>query len=45
MGSEAPYLYRAEFWGDYSLDYPKRAGWVKTLDQAKKDLKKLGKAG
>jgi len=36
-----PPLYKAEFWGDYSLDYPISGGWRGTLQQAKDDLKRL----
>lgn len=36
-----PYLYVAEYWGDYSLDYPKRGPVRKTLGQAKEDLKRM----
>lgn len=34
-------LYRAEFWGDYSLAFPKYGPWRKTLQQAKKDVPAL----
>lgn len=37
------FLYYAEFWGDYSLKYPLRGPWRKTLQAAKRDLAKLRK--
>ena len=39
------FLYQAEFWGDYSLDYPKEGTWQKSLPKARAELKHLkGKA-
>lgn len=32
------FLYRAEQWGDYSLEYPKKGPWEKTLAGAKKTM-------
>lgn len=37
-------LYRAEFWGDYSLNYPVKAGWRKSLAHAKADAARLARA-
>lgn len=36
-------LYRAEFWGDYSLQYPLFGVWRNSLGQAKSDLTDLQK--
>jgi len=35
------YLYYAEYWGDYSLDFPVMGRGRDTLAQAKRDLKTL----
>lgn len=34
-------MYRAEFWGDYSLDFPKKGDWRNSLGKAKADLPAL----
>jgi hypothetical protein len=34
-------LYSGEYWGDYSLRYPKKGPWRKTLKQAKQDITKM----
>ena len=34
-------MYQAEFWGDFSLHYPKHGPWRKTLQAALSDLQKL----
>lgn len=34
IGQHAPYLYTAEFWGDYSFRYPIRTGCRTTPTQA-----------
>jgi hypothetical protein len=44
MAGREPHLYRAEWWGDYSLEYPKRGPWRGNLEQAKKDVKALERA-
>lgn len=36
-------LYKAEFWGDYSLDYPVSGEWRKTLQSAKADAARLAR--
>lgn len=38
------YLYRAEFWGDYSLERPTYGPWRKTLKAALRDLRDLEEA-
>ncbi len=38
------YMYKAEYWGDYSLKYPVKGVLRGALAQAKKDLPKLAKA-
>ena len=43
IGSEGSYLYRAQFWGDYSLAHPVYGRWRASLSAAKKDLKILKK--
>ena len=42
-GTEGSYLYRAEYWGDYSLTYPVYGRWRASLSAAKKDLEALEK--
>jgi hypothetical protein len=37
MAGTAPFLYRMEEWGDYSLAFPKYGPWQKTLAAALKD--------
>ena len=37
------FLYYAEFWGDFSLGFPVRGPWRKTLAASKRDLAKLRK--
>lgn len=37
------FLYHAEFWGDFSLKYPTRGPWRKSLRAAQKDIVKLQK--
>jgi hypothetical protein len=37
------FLYSAEFWGDFSLAFPVRGPWRKTLPQAKHDFSRLEK--
>ena len=43
LAGKAPYLYKAEFWGDYSFRYPVRGPWRKSLPKAKEDLSKMSK--
>lgn len=38
-------LYSAEYWGDYSLEYPVRGQWRETLRAAKSDLAALKAKG
>jgi hypothetical protein len=35
------YLYFAEFWGDFSLKYPLRGPYRKTLQQTRADLARI----
>jgi hypothetical protein len=35
------YLYRADYWGDYSLDFPVAGVWRGSLGEAKRDLSRL----
>ena len=37
----SPPLYRAEFWGDFSLSFPQHGPWRNSLQTAKKDLAQL----
>lgn len=41
MGSKPPYLYKAEFWGDYSLKFPENGAWRETLQRARADLRRI----
>ena len=41
VGQKQPYLYRAEYWGDYSLEYPRRGPCRKSLPQARQDCRAL----
>lgn len=41
MGSEEPYLYSAEYWGDYSLKYPIKGPWQKSPVAALKEVQPL----
>jgi len=36
-------LYSAEHWGDYSLKFPIKGPWCKTLQQAKRSIASLRK--
>ncbi len=41
--NDGSFLYWAEFWGDYSLQYPKRGSNRESYEGARKDLIKIEK--